>query len=216
MSIAFLYKFDLQHLTLGFFSDIILILAYLMVIKSSKKQYRDAPRGYLLKLIGFINIAIIIVLRFLPVATLQDFNFFEFQMFKLYKLSKSMIVLISSLVTLGVFLFLFGRSNDKKYLAMSGLLMILTSMMNILTTLMYFGALIDEKFLLSGTGTHQGVIWAGYILLTNFSTTSYILALSVFIVHCQLNKDTHLLYAVLAIISQQVGAEVLRWLVSIF
>ena len=55
-----------------------------------------------------------------------------------------------------------------------------------------------------------------YILLTNFSTTSYILALSVFIVHCQLNKDTHLLYAVLAIISQQVGAEVLRWLVSIF
>lgn len=216
MAIVFLYRSNFQFWISAIFSDITLIIAYLMVIKSSNQQLENSKRIKLLKIFALANILLIIFIRLMPNAVLHEFTPFAFQVFKFYHLIKNLILLITMFLTFGMCMLIFGIYNKHKYLIFGGLFMVFTFFMNFVNTLLYFGPIINNSNLPQKISAFQNVIWIIYFIISNLSITTFILGIALIIVHCQINSDKILLYGILMIILQQVGSGFLHQIISIF
>lgn len=202
------------HIFMTLFNSIFLLTANSLIIKASKEQPENRMKKGLLEFTGLINIIVLCMLWFLPSVFIQNYTYLEYQLFKTYKLFKSLILPITSFLTFGVLIMLYGHNNKLKYLFIGAISLIFAFGANIINSILYFGIILDRTYILNIISPRADFIWIAFFICSNISTTSYIFGISLYIVHSVLNRDKFLVTGIILIILQQLGSAVIYQIVS--
>ena len=182
--------------------ELILSAIFIVIVndflKRYAKKYADELKGSkLLVLTGnlniLINISMLFAIFFLMFGDLQ----MDYSSFKLFYIIFHLITPISSLITYGVFLTIFGvknKGNLKSIPIATGFTLSISYLLQIISTILYGIFLLD--YAVYQNGYSSGFIWtiytfdltwAIYLILINLSITTYLFGVTILFGHSRMN-----------------------------
>lgn len=196
------------------------IIINLFLIKASKNQPEGVVKTQFLSYAAVTNVFFILMIPFIPLMNMYDYSLTEYQLYKFYSFSQSLVLPTSALITSGMFFFIFGRVNRKHfdtYLLVSGMLMILSTLFNIISLIIYYIFMFDPIFINPDFNFQGSPVWGVRVILTNFEMTTYALSIILFFMHAKINKDRYIMRSIfMMIIRWSVLYMVFYSLVNIF
>ena len=204
-------------------SSVILIIINYFIIRYGKKSANDLKGSKLIVLAGDINIFVNIAILFFPLIGIFREIQMEYEVFKLYYIISHLIVLISSFITYGVFITIFGiknKGNQNTIPIATGVSIGISYLLQIITTIIYGIFLLNYSVIENSysTGLIQlnyalDYLWAVYLILVNLSITTYLFGIAIVFGQSVMNDLKWLKYAMFLLLIHFILMTNLYWII---
>ncbi len=193
-----LYYFtNIQYiLWIGIITSITCFCNYL-IIRSSSRQPENINSTNILKIVGLVNVMMVIVVLFIPRFSIYTTSQPEYDIFKIYQFSVNSVLRLTTFLTYGVLLIIFAKKNSEnlqKYMLTGGILMCVADIFMITAIFLRYFYIIDLPI----ANYRTDFLWYLFIILQDLENTVYVCSLIFFIIY-GLKYNKYFVYAFLLI-----------------